>query len=364
MLEKLSAIGEKIAHHFDGLKTHLSFGAKPNESIETLFDYQTLYGLLPYQEFDDTCDLFMNKHSMGWMCELSPLLGADEETVSILSALLVDVIPDEADCQILQYLSPKIAPIINTLKTARSGQSETRDWLADKRAQFLQQGALSSLSKQGSFILRDIRLFLVISLPVKNENDSKDTLIQLRDDIESSLSSLTIKTRHCDAKELINLMRDVLFPSDDLQPSFAPWNEMEELAAQMLSSEFSFEVLPDRLVVKRADSDKEDWEIRTLSVQDFPEKMAQWKMTDAIGAMFNNAQQVPCPVIVSMNIRTLSKEKAMSKAQIKVGAGDSKAKTNYAKFMPNLGRQIRDWAFIRERLSDNDCLVHVCTKLF
>ena len=153
-------------------------------------------------------------------------------------------------------------------------------------------------------------------------------------------------------------MRDVLFPSDDLQPSHAPWNEMEELAAQMLSSEFSFEVLPDRLVVKRADSDKEDWEIRTLSVQDFPEKMAQWKMTDAIGAMFNNAQQVPCPVIVSMNIRTLSKEKAMSKAQIKVGAGDSKAKTNYAKFMPNLGRQIRDWAFIRERLSDNDCLVH------
>ena len=36
MLEKLSAIGEKIAHHFDGLKTHLNFGAKPNESIETL----------------------------------------------------------------------------------------------------------------------------------------------------------------------------------------------------------------------------------------------------------------------------------------------------------------------------------------
>ncbi|MCD8542225.1 MAG: type IV secretion system protein TraC [Gammaproteobacteria bacterium] len=282
----------------------------------------------------------------------------------------MDVIPDHVDGQFLQYLSPKIAPIVNNFKEVRTGQSETRDWLSAKRAEFLKAGALSSLSKQGSFMVRDIRLFLSLSLPVKHEDDDKLTLIQLRDDIESSLKALNIQTQRVNARDFINLMRDLLFPTTDLMPSHAPWNEMEELSSQMLSPEFSFEILPDRLVVKHLNEVEEknqqeetSWDIRVLNVQDFPETMAQWKMTDAIGAMFNNSQQVPCPLIVSMNFRTLSREKSMSTAQIKVGAGDSKAKTNYAKFMPNLGRQIRDWAFIRDRLTDNDCLVQVCYQI-
>ena len=379
MLEQLSTLGEKLSHYFGGMKNSSSTKAAQNESIEVLFDVQTLYGLLPYREFDDTCDMFMNKHSMGFMLELSPLLGADEETVNILSNLLVDVIPDHVDGQFLQYLSPKISPIVDTFQEVRTGQSETRDWLSSRRAEFLKQGALSSLSKQGSFMVRDIRLFLCLSLAVKHEDDDKTMLIQLRDDIESSLKALNIQTQRVNARDFINLMRDLLFPTSDLKPSSAPWNEMEELSSQMLSPEFSFEIQPDRIVVhtnilnhfeanEKADhlnteQSIKKWDIRVLTVQDFPETMAQWKMTDAIGAMFNNSQQVPCPLMVSMNFRTISREKAMSTAQIKVGAGDSKAKTNYAKFMPNLGRQIRDWAFIRDRLTDNDCLVHVCYQI-
>ncbi|MCD8542226.1 MAG: TraC family protein [Gammaproteobacteria bacterium] len=87
MLEQLSSIGEKLSHYFGGVKNKVSIKATDNETIEALFDYQTLYGLLPYREFDDTGDMFMNKHSMGFMLELSPLLGADEETVNILSNL-------------------------------------------------------------------------------------------------------------------------------------------------------------------------------------------------------------------------------------------------------------------------------------
>lgn len=379
MLEQLSALGEKLSHYFGGLKNAPLMKAVDNDAIEALFDVQTLYGLLPYREFDESCELFMNKQSMGFILELSPLLGADEDTVNILSNLLVDVIPDHVDGQFLQYLSPKIAPVIDAFKEVRTGQSETRDWLASKRAEFLKKGALASLSKNGSFMVRDIRLFLSLSLPVKHEDDDKTTLIGLRDDIESSLKSLNIQTARLNARDFINLMRDLLYPTFDLMPSNARWNEMEELSSQMLSPEFSFEILPDKLLVKQLKEpqaiestetsntknslDETTWEIRVLNVQDFPETMAQWKMTDAIGAMFNNSQQVPCPLIVSMNFRTLSREKAMSTAQIKVGAGDSKAKTNYAKFMPNLGRQIRDWAFIRDRLTDNDCLVQVCYQI-
>lgn len=383
ILEQISALGEKASDYFGGFKNTSSMKAVENAEIEALFDYQTLYGLLPYREFDETADLFMNKTSMGFILELSPLLGADEETVHILSNVLVDVIPDHVDGQFLQYLSPKIAPIVDTFQAVRTGQSETRDWLALKRAAFIKSGALCSLSKNGSFIVRDIRLFLSLSLAVKQEDEDKTTLIELRDDIESSLKSLNIETRRCSAGDFIHLMRDILYPSSELMPSQGRWNEMEELSNQMVSPEFSFEILPDRVVVKqlqerrdiktKTESVKDHdtkhgfnesaWEIRVLTVQDFPETMAQWKMTDAIGAMFNNAQQVPCPLLVSMNFRTLSREKAMGTAQLKVGAGDSKAKTNYAKFMPNLGRQIRDWAFIRERLGDNDCLVHVCYQV-
>ena len=86
------------------------------------------------------------------MLEVAPLTGATEANVQILGSLLTDVLPITADLQYLFWASDKIGSAIDAFAQERSAAGEMFAWLAQKRAEFLKQGTLESLTKSGSFI--------------------------------------------------------------------------------------------------------------------------------------------------------------------------------------------------------------------
>ena len=153
------------------------FGEKPptgfdkNHTLDSewsdLLAQCPLSSLLPYETYDPEHEIFINKRSLGFMLEVAPLTGATEANVQILGSLLTDVLPVTADLQCLFWASDKIGSAIDAFAQERSAAGEMFAWLAQKRAEFLKQGTLDSLTKSGSFILRDFRLFLVISIPLK-----------------------------------------------------------------------------------------------------------------------------------------------------------------------------------------------------
>ena len=164
MFMQLNKLCERFAHWVgDRLPIKISERMSP-ESL-TIFNVHSLSSLLPYEAYDPDTHLYMNKRSVGFILEAAPLTGASEETVTLLAQLLTDVLPPQADFHCLLWASPKIGDVLDHFEQQRDGQGETLEWLARQRTDFLKQGTLHSLSRQGSLLIRDFRLFLTISIP-------------------------------------------------------------------------------------------------------------------------------------------------------------------------------------------------------
>ena len=265
----LSALFARVAGWFgESPPTGFDKNHTLDSELSDLLAQCPLSSLLPYETYDPEHEIFINKRSLGFMLEVAPLTGATEANVQILGSLLTDVLPVTADLQCLFWASDKIGSAIDAFAQERSAAGEMFAWLAQKRAEFLKQGTLDSLTKSGSFILRDFRLFLVISIPLKEITADTQTLIRLREDFVSSLNSVNMASRSIPITNFISLLIDLLNPSTDPYPAQQRWNEYDSLSLQVTDPEYQCQVYTDKLVLNR--SGKKAWEIQCFSVRDFP----------------------------------------------------------------------------------------------
>ena len=354
---------EKIAGWF-GESTRWGVGEKtpsPDE-LADFFAQFPLSSLLPYETYDPATQLFFNKNSQGFMLEVAPLTGATQQTVQILGSLITDVLPITADLQCLLWASDKIGEGIDAFAAERSGAGDTFAWLAEKRAEFLKAGTLQSLTSSGSFLLRDFRLFFVVSMPLKNNSPENETLCQLREDIMSSLNSVQMASRNIPIQNFISVLTDLLNPSRSPYPAKQRWNEWDALSLQITDPEYRCRVFSDKLTLSKKASNNEiseSWEVHAFSVRDFPEAAGLWQTHEHLGQLFNAALQIPCPFVISFHVRALDAEKSAASAQMHYMNKDSTAKSQLAKFKPSIGKEHRDWGFVRDRLAEGDRLVKV-----
>ena len=352
LTEYVEQAGEKVAKLF-GDYTPQGITKTPNrDKVRMMFDHHMLSSLLPYETYDVESSIYVNKKSVGFILETSTLIGSSEEVENILSSVITDTLPSTADMQFLFWASPKIEPILDAFQAIRS-KNETFAWLAQKRVDYLKNGAHESLSSFGSLLLRNFRLFITVSMP-KKYGDSHAELIGLRDDLESSLKSINMSNKRIDAQEFLSTFSDLIIPTSDLSPSVIRWNELDSLALQLTNPEWKLSVNADSLIFS---SEHEKVDVRCLTVREFPQKATQWKVTENIGQLFNATLQIPCPFLVSFSLRKINQEKAITSTQITSMNRESTAKSPLAKFKPSINKEYEDWQFVRQRLSEGDSLV-------
>jgi len=353
MLDATEKLGHKIAHLIGDDALHMFDKKKPinHKEVTSLFDHHFLSRLLPYETFDTETSLFINKKSIGFILETTPLLGSSEEVENILASVVTDILPANVDMQFLLWASPKIAPMLDAFEAARS-KNEKFLWLAKKRTEYLKKGAHTSLSNFGSLLIRNFRTFIVISSSRKNL-DSHD-LVGLRDDIESSLKSINIGSHTLNAQQFISTFFDIITPTNNLYPHDFVWNEFDSLSTQLTHPEWRMRIQSDALQFSSKD---EMIETHCLSVREYPQKATQWKTTENLGQLFNATLQIPCPFLMSFSLRKTNQEKAFAGSQLKTMQSESNAKSPLAKFKPSVNREYEDWEFVRGRLSEGDALV-------
>ena len=356
MFENFSQISEKVAKWFG---EQVNFGAgersPPSHMLAKLFDQYPLSSLLPYESYDPETHLFFNKKSIGFILENSPLTGAGEQTIQILSNILTDVLPAGTDLQLLVLGSPKVGELIDSFVEMRAQQSGIYAWLANKREAFLKKGIWQTLSSEGPFVLRDFRFYLVVSQSQKKEGKIEQ-LLRVREEMVSSLASVQINSRHFDANQFLTLMNDFINPNSSPYSEKMKWNEEESLAIQLTDPEYQVQVYPNKIKIS---SEDEDWDVRCLSVKDFPSTASLGNMHEQLGQLYNSANQIPCPFIISFHIRPEESEKSSTRAQMQFTSKDSTAKSQLAKFKPTIHKEHQDWGFVRDRLSEGDRLVKV-----
>ncbi len=357
MIEKLTSLANQFAKL---VGDKIDFGVRQQDKVPPIISnalhYKTLAGLLPYDVYDRDTQLYFNKKSHGFVLEVAPLLGATEETVNILSSILTDVLPKNTDIQFILWGSDKIGETLDAFEQARSGNGELFEWLAKKRTDFLKKGAYKSLSTHGHFILRDFRLFLSISIEKKDGQVLESELITLREDIKSSLKSIQMPSAHLSVEEFISVITDILHPSSNVYPTRSSWNPYDALSQQMSDPDYFIRVLHDRIQFEKEDC---RWEARALSVNEYPHSMVQWRMTDAIGQLFNTSLQIPCPFVTSLSIRLIDADKAALTTQLNTISKERAAKGQAAKLMPEVSKEYEAWRFVQHRLAEGDRLAHV-----
>jgi len=360
MLNKLIDFGGRLAHIF-GDKTDLGVNCKTAKSL--LIEPAMLSNFLHYEAFDQNTNIYINKKSCGFILEATPLIGASDENVNILTSILTDVLPQDVDLQFLLWGSNKVGNILDKFEKERASRSKTDEtgnkgeifeWLAKKRTEFLKRGINESLTTSGTFLIRDLKLFIIVSCSGKFSDAISMSLMELRDSISSSLKSINMLSHNLGVEGFLSLISDLINPSTDIYPANQKWNQYDSLSIQMTDPECKTTVFPNSIHFK---TEKETIDVRTLTVKDWPNEAKLSMMTDSIGQLFNASLQIPCPFVLSFSLRVLNAEKATMKTQYKFMNIDKTARSPLAKFMPLIGKEHQDWSYIRTRLAEGDKLV-------
>lgn len=355
MLEDFAKWGQKLANLVgDRTQFGVSQDVSDSSNMSEMLDHHSFTQLLHFDSYQPETNLYFNKQSKGFILEAYPLLGANEESINILTSLITDVLPLETDLQFILWASPKIGEVLNQFEAQRSQSGELYAWLAKKRTDYLRNGAFHTLTAQGNFILRDFRLFIVVSQKRSMKETECSHLLTLREDIISSLKSIQIPSTALQVEEVISIVTDMLRPNSSVNPTRQHWNPYESLSNQLCDPESRITVHKDRLEIE---SEEELWEARALTVKEYPQSMAQWKMMDAIGQLFNTSLQIPCPFVTTLNIRLIDHEKAVFNSQIKTMNKEKTANSPLAKWMPKISKEYEDWSFVQQRIAEGDKLV-------
>lgn len=343
--------------HLLGHRQKVAVAPSPTgKTMASFFETYPLSSILPYETYDPESGLYLNKRSAGFVLEASPLTGANEEMVKILASLLADTLPTGCDVHCLLRATPTIGAHLDRWRATREKSGALLKAQAAYRHDYLTQGAFHSLSEAHSFLLRDFRLLLSVSLPARAQKTQalSEQLIQLRDDVTAACRSLPLFVQPVPVASFIATVRDHMYPRSHTQPTPATWNPYHPLSEQLTDPEIRLKVLPHALQFQTPEVTHE---VRTLSVCEYPAYWPAWKMTDLIGDLINNALQLPCPFALSFSIHVLEREKAKAKTEIKFLSRDAKMRSPAAKFLPTLSREHADWQWVRERLTDGDKLV-------
>lgn len=78
---------------------HKDGAATARANLEQTWDYPSLVASLPYRYYDDKNDLFINTGTAGFVLELAPLPGANEQVMALLMTCCV------RNC-LVKHLSP------------------------------------------------------------------------------------------------------------------------------------------------------------------------------------------------------------------------------------------------------------------
>lgn len=353
MIDVLSKLGQKLSE-IVGDKT--TFGVEENNyPPDKSYSYDMLMSQFPYEAYDPHTEMFYNKRSQGFVLEAFPLTGANKEIEKLLLSLLVDVLPKEAFIQFLLWGSGKVGNILDHFQRSRSKRGETYAWLAEKRASYFKNGVYKSLISTDDFLVRDIRLFITVSMPVKGKDDRDSELISVRKNIITSLKSINTLAGSLPIEEFISVMADIFHPSASIYPTKRYWNRHESLSLQLVDPESVLDVYTDHLTMHKK-NDK--WEVRSLAVVDTPKSMSQWNMTHSIGHLFNPALQMPCPFLMNLSIKLVDDDKSKAQSH-RVGMG-KKANSKMTEWFSTLFSEYADWDYVKKRLDQGDKLASTC----
>ena len=370
------------------LRQSLSGTSDTGSGLRALFGLQTeddspadqFASWLPYSAYLPEERLFVNKHGLGFMFEVTPQSGANEQMVEVLTSLYANC-PVGTGIQFHLFASPHILDQLRRYANLRIEDRDQGDkakhWgrparnenlfrmLARSRVDHLTKGAQQSLTPGFHFTIRDFRLMVSVALPGDAADMSRrEELTSLRDGMATTLKSASLWCEVCDAADLINWCS--LFVNPDRIPAKeAPslqYDDGREIRDQIV----------DRDTIQDANSNgirlwKEDatgvLEARFFSIKSFPEKFALWQMGSLIGDLMQPALQYNVPFLLTMGVHILDPNATKNIVTANHIRATQNAGSKMASVMPDVGKKVEDWSRVAKDIGAGGVLVSMYHQL-
>ena len=320
-------------------------------------EFYPIAELLPYRNYNKLDEIYENVGSIGFILECIPLVGADEKTIASITSMVKHDIPEGGSVQFINIASPKVGPLLDEWAVERNGAGGIYAQLAENRLRYLKgfvwEPFFSSRNMPRGFVIRDFKVLVAASLPMDVANKyGKERLLSLRSTMETTLNNNGMNCCNVAPGKFICLLDEIINPNRDIYPAKIKYYEGMAINKQVCSPETKIEIRPQQLLFNDG-----DFEVRSLTVRNYPESWTQMESVDLIGDFNENMLQVPCPFITMFSFTVLNNEKGKAKAALKASRATQQVDTGVAKYVPELLTQQKDWSFVREKLKDGQKLV-------
>ena len=325
---------------------------EPLKSEEASFEGKV--SLYPYRIYDEIHDLYINKGSYGFIIEVAPLCGADENTVKILTSMITDGVGEGYTLQIINWASPRVGDYVDRWKKERVKTGGIYKKLAEKRHEYYKQAHIKPLASGSQYVIRDFRVIIAVSCEGELTNKGKEEMKSLRVQLKTTLKGIGVDSWDMAAESFINFMDEIVNPSFKQEREYIHWNKHDTLADNIATAGTVLEVEPGYL---KAESDEGEVEIVGYSVSKFPTVWAAWMTGDLIGAALEDYLRIPCPFLTMFAFTFDGVEKANNVATIKSVRTQQQLEQGLGKFVSGIADKARDWKFVTEKIGDGQKLV-------
>jgi len=334
----------------------------------------TLASLLPWRYYDPEHGVYVQDRSIGIVLAISPLVGGDDSTQRILTELFNEALPELAKVQIIQWASPKIGPIVDHWAEARAARGGVQAELARHRRELFRKGAWEGLSSSSPFLVRDFRVLVSVELSGRSDKRAMETLAEVRERFVQTLKTLNGGAYPVEPAELIAMMADLLNPSTSIERTEPYYDNEVPICDQIVRLDTRVTVHRNKLVFstasrgdgfqaadwqKELQSAQQAFEIRGMTVRQFPDHSSQQAMARTIGDLFNDQLRLPGPTVASLCFSLLSGEKTIADTEFKRLRTQQGRDSGVAKMFPGMRKAAEDWEMVAEDVAEGARLAHM-----
>lgn len=336
--------------------------------MRSLMAVTRLAGLLPYQGYDPTTQLFQLDEGFGYTIEVLPQTGANMEMAKILAGLFVSCpVGTGIQIQMLGGSNFKDETDFYVGMRERSRHDNPLYYdLAKRRAEYYTRGSKTRLFPHHAYLLRKFRLIISVTLPGKITNaDDIDSATMLRDGMMATLKSSGFLGRVWNAEEmmqwtsmLLNLRR---FYDYEQQVEHS-YDEGRPIRDQLVDRDQLTRVMESGIRFGR-EQDGDLMEARFYSVKNYPPKFGLWGMRNLLGDYFQTSLHYTSPYLITLGVHILDYEATKQTAQIKSARATTNASSQMATFLPEFHEKKQDWDIVMKSLGDGNNMVSLYHEL-
>lgn len=363
------SISKKINQIFDGSNISQKESGKEEP-------FHTIYELLPYRSFDERTRLFINKSSVGFMLEASPLVGADDSVVSGISKMLSGGVPAGCTIQFLNWASPKIGDFFDVWQKSRQDKGGIYKKLAEERIKFFREANCKSLFDSNPFTIKNFRLIIAVSLPIEikdqdliqkilSQNSTEPSLVSVtnklisfRKKFSTALSAASIHSTEMNATQFLNFVDEIINFDSSPYKQRSIYNSIEPINKQLINSENYLKVHRNKLEFSG------NVNIKCLSVKNYPDNWAQWQNRDLIGDYFNDLRRMEHPFLAAFSMTfPYNEDKVRGVAVRKQQVLDKRSKQPIAKLDKTIERGAKEWDYVNQKLKEGEKIVKTTYRI-